>query len=242
MRAVNLIPAEDRRGLRGGGSGSGIASYIVLGVLAAVVAMSAAYTLANRSVSDHRAELDSVQSQLETAQAQVQRYASYTGFTALRQKRTETVRSLAASRFDWSHALHELARTMPSNAWLTSLKGTVTPGVTIDGGSGDPLRATLQKPALEILGCTTSQADVAKVISSLRRVDGVERVSLSSSQKLDQGSASGGGSSTATTGDSGSGDCRNGNAHYPQFSMTLFFANPTTTPSGAQTASATTTP
>jgi len=85
MRAVNLIPAEDRRGLRGGGSGSGIASYIVLGVLAAVVAMSAAYTLANRSVSDHRAQLESVQSQLETAQAQVQRYGSYTGFSALRQ-------------------------------------------------------------------------------------------------------------------------------------------------------------
>ena len=241
MRAVNLIPAEDRRGLRGGGSGSGIASYIVLGVLAAVVAMSAAYTLANRSVSDHRAQLESVQSQLETAQAQVQRYGSYTGFTALRQKRTETVRSLAASRFDWSHALHELARTMPSNAWLTSLKGTVTPGVTIDGGNGDPLRATLQKPALEILGCTTSQADVAKVISSLRRVDGVERVSLSSSQKLDKGSASSGGSTTAATGGADSGDCRNGNAHYPQFSMTLFFAAPTT-PSGAQTASATTTP
>jgi Tfp pilus assembly protein PilN len=242
MRAVNLIPVEDRRGLRGGGSGSGVASYIVLGVLAAVVAMSAAYTLANRSVAHHRAQLDSVQSQLETAQAQVQRYASYTGFTALREKRTETVRSLATSRFDWSHALHELARTMPPNAWLTSLKGTVTPGVTIDGGSGDPLRATLQNPALEILGCTTSQADVAKVISSLRRVDGVERVSLSSSQKLDKASASDGGSSTASTGDSGSGDCRNGNSRYPQFSMTLFFASPKTTPSGAQKASATTSP
>ena len=241
MRAVNLIPVEDRRGLRGGGSGSGIASYIVLGVLAAVVAMSAAYTLTNRSLSDKRAQLESVQSQVETAQAQVQRYSSYTGFTALRQKRTETVRSLATSRFDWSHALHELARTIPSNAWLTSLKGTVTPGVSIDGGSTDPLRASLQNPALEVVGCTTSQADVSKVISSLRRVDGVERVSLSSSQKLEQGSASSGGSSTASTGDSGSGDCRNGNAHYPQFSMTLFFATPTS-PSGAQTASATTTP
>lgn len=234
MRAVNLIPAEDRRGLRGGGSGSGIASYIVLGVLAAVVAMSAAYTLVNRSVSDRRAELDSVQSQVETAQAQVQRYASYTGFTALRQKRTETVRSLAASRFDWSHALHELARTIPSNAWLTSLKGTVAPGVSVDGGSTDPLRASLQKPAIEVVGCTTSQADVAKVISSLRRVDGVERVSLSSSQKLEQAAASG------SSGDS-DGDCRNGNVHYPQFSMTLFFATPTA-PSAAQAAPATTTP
>lgn len=237
MRAVNLIPVEDRRGLRGGGSGSGVASYIVLGVLAAIVVMSAAYTLTNRSLSDHRAQLESVQSQVQDAQAQVQRYSSYTGFTALRQKRTETVRSLASSRFDWSHALHELARTMPTNAWLTSLKGTVTPGVSIDGGSTDPLRGSLPNPALEVVGCTTSQADVAKVISSLRRVDGVERVSLSSSQKLEEG-ASGG-----STGDSGGGgDCRYGNAHYPQFSMTLFFATPTTTPSGAQTASATTTP
>jgi Tfp pilus assembly protein PilN len=236
MRAVNLIPVEDRRGLRGGGSGSGVASYIVLGVLAAIVAMSAVYTLTNRSLSDRRAQLESVQSQVDNAQAQVQRYSSYTGFTALRQKRTETVRSLATSRFDWSHALHELARTIPSNAWLTSLKGTVTPGVSIDGGGTDPLRGSLQNPALEVVGCTTSQADVAKVISSLRRVDGVERVSLSSSQKLDEG-ASGG-----TTGDSsGGGDCRYGNAHYPQFSMTLFFATPTT-PSAAQTASATTTP
>ena len=238
MRAVNLIPVEDRRGLRGGGSGSGVASYIVLGVLAAAVAMSAAYTLTNRSLGDRRAQLESVQSQVQNAQAQAQRYSSYTGFTALRQKRTETVRSLAASRFDWSHALHELARTIPSNAWLTSLKGTVTPGISIEGGSEDPLRASLPNPALEVMGCTTSQADVAKVISSLRRVDGVERVSLSSSQKLDQGSPSGGGSSSS--GDSG-GDCRYGNAHYPQFSMTLFFATPTT-PSGAQTASATTTP
>jgi Tfp pilus assembly protein PilN len=236
MKAVNLIPVEDRRGLRGGGSGSGLASYIVLGVLAAVVVMSAAYTLTNRSLGDRRAQLESVQSQVENAQAQVQRYSSYTGFTALRQKRTETVRSLATSRFDWGHALHELARTIPSNAWLTSLKGTVTPGISIDGGGTDPLRGSLPNPALEVVGCTTSQADVAKVISSLRRVDGVERLSLSSSEKLDQG-ASGG-----STGDSGAGgDCRNGNVHYPQFSMTLFFATPTT-PRGAQTASATTTP
>jgi Tfp pilus assembly protein PilN len=234
MRAVNLIPVEDRRGLRGGGSGSGVASYIVLGVLAAVVAMSAVYTLANRSVGDRRAELTSLQSQVETAQAQAQRYSSYTGFTALRQKRTETVRSLASSRFDWSHTLHELARTIPSNAWLTSLKGTVTPGISIEGGNDDPLRASLPNPALEIVGCTTSQADVAKVISSLRRVDGVQRVSLSSSQKLDQAAAnsSSGGSD---------GDCRYGNTHYPQFSMTLFFNTPTS-PSGAQAASATTTP
>jgi Tfp pilus assembly protein PilN len=238
VRAVNLIPAEDRRGLRGGGSGSGVGSYIVLAVLALVVAMSAAYTLANRSIGQHRAELTAVEAQVQTAEAEVQQYASYTGFSALRQKRTETVRSLAASRFDWSHALHELARTIPSNAWLTSLKGTVTPGVAIDGGSNDPLRGALQNPAIEVIGCTTSQSDVARVISSLRRVDGVERVTLSSSQKLDH---SDGGSSAGAGTAASDGDCRHGNARYPQFAMTLFFSAPTS-PTGAQPVSSGATP
>jgi Tfp pilus assembly protein PilN len=234
MRAVNLIPVEERRGLRGGGSGSGIGAYIVLGVLALVVAMSAFYTLANRSLSRDRSELTAVQAQVETAEGQVQQYASYTGFSAMRQRRTETVRSLAASRFDWSHALHELARTIPSNAWLTSLKGTVTPGVALEGAAADPLRAALSNPAIEVIGCTTSQANVARVISSLRRVDGVERVTLSSSQKLDSAGPGGGGGAS-------DGDCRNGNSHYPQFSMTLFFAQPTS-PTGAKAASAGATP
>jgi hypothetical protein len=61
MRAVNLIPAEQRRGRGGAGGGAGLGSYILLAVLALVVAMSAAYTLANRSVSDRRAELASAQ-------------------------------------------------------------------------------------------------------------------------------------------------------------------------------------
>jgi Tfp pilus assembly protein PilN len=226
MRAVNLIPLEERRGLRGGGAGAGIGSYIVLGVLALVVAMSAAFTLANRTLTDRRAELTSVQAQVAQAESQAQQLASYTTFSALRQKRTETVRSLAASRFDWSHALHEIARTIPSNAWLTSLRGTVAPGINVEGGSDDPLRGAIPSPAIEIVGCTVSQADVASVISDLRRVDGVQRVSLSSSQRLDSSAAT----PTAASGSSGGGgsddDCRHGNARFPQFSMTLFFKSP----------------
>jgi Tfp pilus assembly protein PilN len=223
MRAVNLIPVEDRRG--GGGAGSGLGSYIVLGVLAVVVAMSASYTLANRSLSDRRAELESVQAQVLAAEAEAQQLSAYTSFAALRQKRTATVSSLAASRFDWSHALHEVARTIPSNAWVTSLRGTVAPGVSVEGGSDDPLRAAIPSPAIELVGCTVSQKDVSSVISSLRRINGVQRVTLSSSEKLASGT-------TGTAGGGSDGDCRHGNEHYPLFSMTLFFATPT----GAQPA------
>jgi Tfp pilus assembly protein PilN len=232
MKAVNLIPVEARRGL--GGSGSGVASYVVLGVLALIVAMSAAYTLANRSLSDKRDKLASLQQQAQAFQDRAQALASYTSFSGLRNKRSETVRSLATSRFDWSQTLHEVARTIPSDAWLTSMRGTVSPGTSVDGGSNDPLRGSYPGPALEVVGCTTSQDKVAAVISSLRRIDGVQHVSLSSSAKLDNSSGGGGGG-----GGGSDGDCRNGNLRFPEFSLTLSFNAPsapgTTSTTGATT-------
>jgi Tfp pilus assembly protein PilN len=224
MNAVNLIPAEARRGL--GSSGSGLASYVVLGVLALVVAMSAVNTLANRSLTDKRDALSTLQQRAQTYQAQAKALESYTTFAGLREKRSETVRSLATSRFDWSKTLHEVARTIPSDAWLTSMRGTVSPNTPVDGGSNDPLRSAQPGPALEIVGCTTSQDKVAAVISSLRRIDGVQRVSLSSSAKVDNSSGGGG---AGGGGGGGDGDCRYGNTHYPEFSMTLSFNPPSAT-------------
>jgi Tfp pilus assembly protein PilN len=216
MKAVNLIPADDRR--RGGGSGSALGSYVLIGALAIVVVVGAAYTVANKTISDRRQELASVQARAQAAANETQALQAYTSFTALREKRSETVRSLATSRFNWSHALHEVARTMPSNAWLTAMRATVTPSTAVDGGVTDPLRAAVATPAIEIVGCTTSQARVANVISSLRRADGVQRVSLSSSEKLD--------ATGASSSSSGGDDCRNGNTRFPKFSMTLFFNAP----------------
>jgi hypothetical protein len=90
----------------------------------------------------------------------------------------------------------------------------------------DPLRASLQSPAIELVGCTTSQDKVASVISSLRRIDGVQRVSLSSSEKLTAAGSSGKSSGSSDSAGATSNDCRNGNGRFPQFSMTLFFNTP----------------
>jgi Tfp pilus assembly protein PilN len=223
MKAVNLIPGDGRG--RAAGGGSGIGSYVLLGVLALVVAVGAAYTLVNRSLSDRRHELTTVQARAQASEAQAQALERYTTFAALSAKRAETVRSLAASRFDWSHALHEVSRTMPSYAWLTSMRATVTPSSGVEGGSTDPLRTALANPAIELVGCTTSPGRVAAVISNLRRIDGVDRVSLSSAVKGDDTSTSASPASDGAS-SSASGDCRHGNARFPQFSMTLFFTAP----------------
>lgn len=221
MRAVNLIPADQRRG--GASGGTGRAPYFVLGVLALVVALSAAYALANRSISDRRDELANLQAQTKVVANEAAALQAYSSFKALSDRRSETVHSLAASRFDWSHALHEVARTLPSSAWLTGIRATVAPTTKVDGGVTDPLRASLAVPAIELVGCTTSQKKVAGVISSLRRGDGVQRVSISSSEKL-QATASAPANGAGATPTQAGGDCRNGNRRFPKFSMTLFFA------------------
>lgn len=245
MKAVNLIPLESRRGSGGPGK-SGGAVYGLLGVLGLLVVLACAFAVSNKSVKDRQAELAVAQRDVAAAEAKAGALAPYTQFAALRANRVQTVRSLAASRFDWAHALREVSRTIPTNAWLTSLSGTIAPGAGGGGGTGaGGLRASLPVPAFEVVGCTTSHRSVSRVIARLRQIDGVQRVSLSTSEKADTASGGGGGGSTA----GGSSDCRNGSDRFPKFELVVFFkpvevapATPAATPgSPAATTTSTTT-
>lgn len=236
MRAVNLIPEDERGGRRGG---SGGAVYVVLGALALLVLLVGVLTLQRQSVEDKRTELATAEATATQREATAASLGSFTQFAALRASRVETVRSLASSRFDWSHSLREIARVIPPDVWLTSLQGTVVPGVALKaGGAGNTstLRATSAAPAIEMVGCTTGQDSVARMLGRMRLVDGVSGASLQSSMKGAETSAapapSGDGASSA------SGDCRRGRARFPEFSIVIFFdkatgAVPTTAAGGA---------
>jgi Tfp pilus assembly protein PilN len=229
MRAVNLIPAEERRGAGGAAGRSGGGAHVLLGALALLLALVAVYTVSGREIETKHAELTAGERQLADLEAAATRLQGYEQFAALRERRVQTVASIAGSRFDWSHSLRELSRVTSDEAWLTAVTGTVAPGVSMSGGAS-ALRGALPLPALELTGCTVSQDAVARMMSRLRQVDGVERVSLASSEKAAPGAGGGG----------PGGDCRMGSAKYPQFQMVVFLSAPTpaTTP-GAATASAT---
>jgi hypothetical protein len=94
------------------------------------------------------------------------------------------------------------------------------------------MRQSLAVPAIELAGCTTSQASVARIVADLRAADGVKRVSLSSANKSDVVVAATTSRSTTDSGSAGAGtDCTQGNANRPKFSLTIFYdapANPAT--------------
>jgi Tfp pilus assembly protein PilN len=215
MKAVNLIPAESRRGAGGHAGRSGGAAYVLLGALGVLVLMAGLYVSVSSKVKDRKAELATLTAQATAAEAQAASLKSYTDFATLRARRVATVQSIAASRFDWSGTLHEVARTIPSDVWLTALRGTVSPDVSVQGGAAvNALRASITSPALELLGCTTSQPNVSRMIAAMRQVDGVRRVSLLSSSKNDAAQAGGGG---------GAADCTQGSAKFPKFQLVIFF-------------------
>lgn len=219
MRAVNLIPTDQQRGAGGAAGKSGGGAYILLGALALVVVLAASYVVTGKSVTDKKAKLASITQQATAAEAKSASLNSYTKFASIRAKRVDTVSQLAASRFDWAHALREVSRVLPENAWLTQLTATTSSSVNVGVGASAALRSSLNVPAIQLQGCTTSQASVAKLIARLRLVDGVQRVSLEDSTKGQEST----GTSIGDTGAGGGGDCRGGHAKFPIFNVDVFF-------------------
>jgi Tfp pilus assembly protein PilN len=224
MRAVNLIPRDARRGGVAPSLGKLGAPHAVIGLLVVALAFVTMYVLANNTVSNRKSQLASVQQQVTHMRAEVTTLQSYEQFEKLAEKRAQTVRQIAATRFDWHAALSNLSKVVPSNTSLQSLVATVSPtttGAGASGGSGGNVRSAINAPAFELKGCTASQDEVAQLMSRLRLIDGVTRVTLEDSNKaVNVGSGSTGSSQTACAG--------------PTFDMVVFFT-PGSTQAGATT-------
>jgi Tfp pilus assembly protein PilN len=196
MRPVNLIPTEERPGNRKPMRGGPLA-YIIVGALAAAVIGVAVLAVTSNQISDSKAEIATLESEKSAVEARAQALDAYTEFHALREQRDLTVTSLADSRFDWQRVMRELAIVLPRNVWLTTLSGTASPSVSLDGGGGAALRTSAPGPALELQGCATGQTAVAGFAQTLKQIDGVTRVGVESSE-LGEESSSGGSSNGST--------------------------------------------
>jgi Tfp pilus assembly protein PilN len=192
MRAVNLLPS-DLRGAAPAAPGArpererveGFGAYVVLGALALCVALLAVYVLATNTVKQKTADLAEVSAQADAAADAAAKLKPYADFEAMANARVQTVRDLAAARFDWEQALRDLSRAVPADVKLQSLNGDM--GLPGTGGSsnGDSLRGSIKAPAISLGGCASSQQGVARLMARLRAVDGVTRVTLSKSEKGD---------------------------------------------------------
>jgi Tfp pilus assembly protein PilN len=220
MKAINLLPPDLRGAPKGAAPKApvtpdepgGIGAFVVLGALAACVVALAAYVLTTNTVKDRQAQLEAATAQAEAATQRVNQLKPYADFQAMAETRIQTVKDLASSRFDWEQALRDISRAVPPAVTLTALNGTIS-GQT---GGGGAIRSAIAAPAIELKGCTTSQKDVATLLTRLRNVDGVTRVSLGKSLKPDAAISD----TPAVPGAAGSG-CKGDRP--PAFELVMFF-------------------
>jgi Tfp pilus assembly protein PilN len=245
MKAVNLLPSEQRGSAKTTAAaatpapgGSAFGAYVVIGVLAFAVAALALYTLAGNVIKDRQSKLAQVTQESQQTQAKASALQSYADFKTLATQRVATVKGLAASRFKWERTLGDLSRAVPGDVHLTSLDGTVGTEVAGGGSSASGLRGAVQAPALELQGCTKSQADVATLMSRLRIVRGVTRVTLAKSDK--DGAATTSTPTAPVDGKTPAQLCPKGAP--PAFDVLVFFERAPVDPNAAPNTTGTTTP
>lgn len=181
MRAVNLMP-RDARGAPGlGSAGSGAGVYVLIAGLAGLVLLATLWAFAGKQAGDREAKLATVNAQAAAAEQRATDGAPYVAFAKLASDRVNTVTTLSTTRFDWAHAMREVGRVLPGDVWLTGMSGTS------GASSAPPTPATSAAPAptITLLGCTHSQAKVARLMARLRTIDGVRKIGLKSSEKPD---------------------------------------------------------
>lgn len=190
MRAVNLIPAEARRGAGGAAGQSGGIVYAVLGAFAGLLVMGVLYAVYSHQISDRKQQLVSVTAQAAAAQSQAAQFSPYVQFASLSETRTQALVQLANSRFDWSKAMDQIARALPHGVTLNALSGgaAATPGgaapaaAAATAATAQPGTATTG-PTFSFTGCASSHSVVGAALTRLRSIPGVASVSLASSSK-----------------------------------------------------------
>jgi len=209
MKAVNLIPRDAPRHGRGSG---GAGAYVLLALLAVAVVVAGASALTSRQLAGERAKLARAESSARSAELKAAALEASSAKALAGKARVDTIEALIDGRFDWSTSLREVARAVPSDISLTSLVGTVTPNTQIASGGGATLRAALPVPAIDLIGCAPSHGRVATLLTRLRAIGGVQRVTLASSEKSDSSGAN-------------DTDCRSTDK-MPQFQLTVFYDAP----------------
>jgi Tfp pilus assembly protein PilN len=202
VRPVNLIPRDEQRGA--GTARAGLLSYFVLGTLAAVLLGVTVLVLTSNQISERKAEISRLEQERDATEARAESLRAFADFSSMEEERTATVTSLAQSRFDWERVLRELSLVLPENVWLTDLEGSVASDVELEDAVDITARASVDGPALELIGCTVSQEAVGAFAATLGEIDGVTRVAVAKSERPEQST----GGASGTSGGGAEEDCR----------------------------------
>jgi Tfp pilus assembly protein PilN len=200
MNAVNLLPPKHRpRQATGGKSGS---SFVLIGLLGAIVVALLVYVLSVNSINDSKTQISEAKAETAQANARADSLVAYGDFAKVKTQRVNAVKDLASNRYDWERAVRELAHVLPGGVWITKASASDGSATGGDTGSAPVSATTTGAGSLTLTACARDQQTVATALVRLRQVQGAEDVKLSQSSKPESSEA---GSSSSSTSDAGCG-------------------------------------
>jgi Tfp pilus assembly protein PilN len=183
MKAVNLIPSDQRRAKASGNVSGG--AYGVLGVLAVLLVMAVAYVMTSNSANDRQGKAEQARQEALAAESQSKQLGAFTDFASIKEQRLTSVMAAAQTRFDWERFMRELSRVMPANSWIHTTNASVS-GDTSGGNLSSP-DTTVPLPEANLVGCTPRQSEVARMMVRLEQMYRVTDVALNESTQEQAG-------------------------------------------------------
>jgi Tfp pilus assembly protein PilN len=161
MRAVNLLPSEDRGGRRRPPAAP--LAVAGVGVLVAAV-LAAGFFSASGKVDEREQELTAVEQQLAAARrAAKPSKPSRPGRTAERDQRLTALNDALAKRLAWDRVLRDVSLVLPDDVWLSSLRADAPEAAE---AGAEPTTAAVGR-TLTFTGFTYSQESVARLLRRL---------------------------------------------------------------------------
>ena len=218
MRPVNLLPQNERAAKPAEGLGG--SSFIVLGVLGALLLAVLTFVMSQNQVNDRAGQIDKAEAESKQAEQRAASLGAFGSFAAVKQQREESVRELAGARFDWERFMRDLALVLPSGTSLLDVSASTDGSETAAAGAGAapapapapaPTPGTAATPAAgpkaEVTGCAVSQSRVATLLIRLGKLAGATDVTLKESAADESAAGAAAGASSDSGGAGGNTGC-----------------------------------
>lgn len=180
MRAVNLLTEVDAGSARRSRAlSSSPATVGAVGGSLVVALLVAGFVMAGSSIGTKEERL----AQLRAEEAALPPLPAPSALAGQRQEQATALAGLLSQRVSWDRLLDGVARVMPSDVWLSSVSAQAPPA-----GSGAPVPPAEGVPEASaagfiVSGYTTSQAQVARVITHLALLPQLADIKLQTSAR-----------------------------------------------------------
>jgi Tfp pilus assembly protein PilN len=192
MRAINLLPKDEKRKGIGAGVSTPVSLTAVIGAVVVTALLCGLFLSAHGKVTERQATLDGLQHELSAIPTPAaDAVARSDALAADKKARIDALNVALSRRVAWDRVLREFAMVLPEDVWLMSLSGDAptasTTATTAPAASSGANLGSDGSVMFQIEGFTYSQNGVARLLSRLQVIPDFQNVQLLSSETQTRG-------------------------------------------------------